>query len=286
MMTTRRPDKTVAPPKEEDPSASPNKLLTSEDLFGDMVDGPPEPLTRPATAAPANRKGPIKVQVSEPGAPRKDAPLASPPTPGEKLPEDVAALLDAFSEPAESALREEMYSEAAGIEELIDEGSEALAEKAPAPVAELPEEPPTADASEEDDLLDKMLGTEPVAMAPPSPAPRPTPPPPAPEPRPPAAAAPLDVTVTPADEDDDLLDVLTPMAEPAPLPPAPIAAVTHPDERPGVDESQPLRDLLNLKAPVANEPAEVIKPTSRTATKFTAAAPSKPAAVTGPGLDL
>src|SRR6185503_16123563 len=157
-MTTRRQDKTAAPPKEKDSSAAPD-LLTSEDLFGDMVDAPPEPVTRPAAAAPASRKGPIKVQVSEPGAPRKDSPLSSPPAPGEKLPEDVAALLDAFSEPAESALREEMYSEAAGIEELIDEGSEALAEKAPAPVAELPEEPPTADASEEDDLLDKMLGT-------------------------------------------------------------------------------------------------------------------------------
>jgi len=115
MMTNRRPDKTAAPPNVEDPSASPNKLLTSEDLFGDMVDAPPDPAARPPAAAPANRKGPIKVQVSEPGAPRKDAPLASPPTPGEKLPEDVAALLDAFSEPAESALREEMYSEAPGI---------------------------------------------------------------------------------------------------------------------------------------------------------------------------
>ena len=69
----------------------------------------------------ANRKGPIKVQVSEPGAARKNSPLSSPPAPGEKLPEDVAALLDAFSEPAESALREEVYSEAPGIEELVDE---------------------------------------------------------------------------------------------------------------------------------------------------------------------
>jgi len=295
-MTNRRPDKTAAPPKVEDPSASPNKLLTSEDLFGDMVDAPPDPVARPAAAAPVNRKGPIKVQVSEPGAPRKDAPLASPPTPGEKLPEDVAALLDAFSEPAESALREEMYSEAAGIEELIDEGSAALGGEDPAPVPELPEKPPPAPASAEEELLDKMLATEPMEVAPvlaptppPRPAPRPAPAPPAPAPpapEPPAAEAPLDVTVTPADEDDDLLDVLTPMAEPTPLPPAPIAAVTHPDERPGADDSLPLRDLLNLKAPVANEPAEVIKPTSRTATKFTAAAPRKPAAVTGPGLDL
>src|SRR5436190_695307 len=83
----------------------------------------------------------------------KDSPLSSPPAPGEKLPEDVAALLNAFSEPAESALREEMYSEAAGIEELIDEGSAALAEEEPAPVAELPDEPPEPEPSEEEDLL-------------------------------------------------------------------------------------------------------------------------------------
>ena len=287
-MTNRRPDKTAAPPKVEDPSA-PNKLLTSEDLFGDMVDAPPDPAARPPASAPANRKGPIKVQVSEPGAPRKDAPLASPPTPGEKLPEDVAALLDAFSEPAESALREEMYSEAAGIEELIDEGAAALGaeDPAPAPVAELPDEPPPAAASAEEELLDKMLAAEPVEVAPtraPAAPPRPAPAPPAPEP--PAAEAPLDVTVTAADEDDDLLDVLTPMAEPTPLPPQPIAAVTHPDERPDSDESLPLRDLLNLKAPAADEPVEVIKPTSRTATKFTAAAPRKPVTAPGPGLDL
>ena len=84
VMTTRRPDKTAAPPKDEDESAA-SKLLTSEDLFGDMVDGPPAPSARPAAAPPASRKGPIKVQVSEPGAPRKDSPLSSPPTPGEKL---------------------------------------------------------------------------------------------------------------------------------------------------------------------------------------------------------
>ncbi|HET6900109.1 MAG TPA: protein kinase [Vicinamibacteria bacterium] len=287
MMTNRQPDKTAAPPKAEDSSASSNKLLTSEDLFGDMVDAPPEPVTRPPAASPANRKGPIKVQVSEPGAPRKDAPLASPPTPGEKLPEDVAALLDAFSEPAESALREEMYSEAPGIEELIDEGSASLAAEEPAPVAEIPDEPPPAEASEEEDLLDKMLGGEPAELAPPAAPEPPRPPEPLPPPEPPAAEAPPpEVTVTPADEDDDLLDVLTPMAEPEPLPPAPIAAVTHPDERPGVDESQPLRDLLNLKPPAAAEPVEVIKPTSRTSTKFTAAAPRKPVAAPGPGLDL
>src|SRR5260370_22967281 len=176
-MTTRRPDTTAAPPKDQAESAAPN-LLTSEDLFGDMVDGPPAPSARPVAAPPASRKGPIKVQVSEPGAPRKDSPLSSPAAPGEKLPEDVAALLDAFSEPAEAALREEMYSEAPGIEELIDEGSAALgSEEPPAPA------PPSRGA------------------------------PPKPEDPPPAAVAPPTKAppVRPADEDQELLlNVLPP----------------------------------------------------------------------------
>ena len=105
-MTTRRNDKRAdAPPKDEDQSATP-ELLTSDDLFGDMVDEKAAPRP-PAGAAPVARKGPIKVQVSEPGAARKNSPLASPSRAGEKLPDDVAALLDAFSEPAESALRAE-----------------------------------------------------------------------------------------------------------------------------------------------------------------------------------
>ncbi len=218
-MTTRRPDKTAAPPKDQDESAAPN-LLTSEDLFGDMVDGPPAPSARPAAAPPASRKGPIKVQVSEPGAPRKDSPLSSPAAPGEKLPEDVAALLDAFSEPAEAALREEMYSEAPGIEEL--------------------EEPP------------------PAAVAPPTKAP----------------------PVRPADEDQELLLNVLPPPEARPK--------NDPLRAPSAasDESQSLRDLLNLKPPPPDEVVEAVKPASRTATKFTAAAPRKPAPAAGPGLDL
>jgi serine/threonine protein kinase len=270
-MTTRRPDKTAAPPKDQDESAAPN-LLTSEDLFGDMVDAPPAPSARPAAALPASRKGPIKVQVSEPGAPRKDSPLSSPAAPGEKLPEDVAALLDAFSEPAEAALREEMYSEAAGIEELIDEGSAALGLEEPPVAAEVPAAPADAD---NDGLLDNMLGTAP---APPSSGA-----PPKAEPPPPTAVAPpTDAPpVTPADEDDDLLlNVLPP---PAATP----RDAPRPAPRGQSDESQSLRDLLNLKPPPPpDDVVEAVKPASRTATKFTAAAPRKPAAATGPGLDL
>src|SRR3954468_17489703 len=114
-MTSRRNDKTAPPPTAGEESA-PNDLLTSEDLFGDLVDESPSPSSarKPAPSAAGGssvsssppRKGPIKVQVAEPGAARKASPLATPRQTGEKLPEDVAALLDAFSEPAESLLRE------------------------------------------------------------------------------------------------------------------------------------------------------------------------------------
>jgi len=245
-MTTRRPDKTAAPPKNQDESAAPN-LLTSEDLFGDMVDGPPAPGARPAAAPPASRKGPIKVQVSEPGAPRKDSPLSSPAAPGEKLPEDVAALLDAFSEPAEAALREEMYSEAPGIEELIDDGSAALGSEEPPAAA-----PPSRGAPP------KAEEPPPAAVAPPTKAP----------------------PVTPADEDEELLLNVLPPPEARPK--------NDPLRAPSAasDESQSLRDLLNLKPPPPDEVVEAVKPASRTATKFTAAAPRKPAPAAGPGLDL
>ncbi|PYQ01193.1 MAG: hypothetical protein DMF83_26265 [Acidobacteria bacterium] len=102
-----------------------DKLLTSEDLFGDMLDEKPvgAPNEPPASAPAARRSGPIKVQVSEPGgtavepptAPAKSAPAKTPlpkgsgvksplgGPPAEGLPDDVAALLDAFSAPGEAA---------------------------------------------------------------------------------------------------------------------------------------------------------------------------------------
>jgi len=227
-MTTRPKDKTAAtPPNEGDESAAPD-LVTSKDLFGDLVDAPPAPA--PARAEPRgpapNRKGPIKVQVSEPGAARNRSPLASPAR-GEKLPDDVAALLDAFSEPAESALRDE--SGPIAIDELEDES----------PVAE-------------DDALEV---TSPAAPE----KPREEPPP----------------AVTPADEDDDvLLDVLERTAPP----------------RGG--DADALHDLLELgkarPAPSSADEDDVAlgKPASRMATKFTAAAPRKPAPNAGPALDL
>ncbi|MCU0242491.1 MAG: serine/threonine protein kinase [Vicinamibacteria bacterium] len=70
-------------------------LLTSQDLFGDLVDGAIEdPLSR----GNAVRNAPIRVQVGEPGIPHKGKPDE---TPTEMLPADVAAILDAVLEPAE-----------------------------------------------------------------------------------------------------------------------------------------------------------------------------------------
>jgi serine/threonine protein kinase len=95
-----------------------DKLLTSEDLFGDMLDEKPSGAASPpaAPAPPTRRSGPIKVQVSEPSTPEppasakpaaaKSAPAAPSPLmgpPAEELPDDVAALLDAFSAPGEAA---------------------------------------------------------------------------------------------------------------------------------------------------------------------------------------
>jgi serine/threonine protein kinase len=96
-MTSGRDDKTGGP------AAGPGEgdLLTSEDIFGDMLDdagrdrssGPP-----PAPTATPGRKTPIRVKVGDQAAARKSTPLSSPATDG-ALPDDVAALLDAFSEP-------------------------------------------------------------------------------------------------------------------------------------------------------------------------------------------
>src|SRR4051812_8325387 len=164
-MTSRRNDKTAAPPPKGEDGSAPD-LLTSEDLFGDMIDAPPASAPRARAVPPPARKGPIKVQVSEPGGARKRSPLASPPAAGEKLPDDVAALLDAFSEPGESALREEEEEEDAELDTLAPESSDIalLVDEEPAPpaVAE-PGEPAPGDG-----LLDEMVSgaDEPPAVAP------------------------------------------------------------------------------------------------------------------------
>jgi serine/threonine protein kinase len=104
----------TAPPGEGD------GLLTSEDIFGEMLDAEAKakaPPARPAAPPPDTaRKGPIKVKVSEPRVPDRGPFQTGAPAAAEALPEDVAALLDAFSEPGEAATRGSDL-----LESLVDE---------------------------------------------------------------------------------------------------------------------------------------------------------------------
>lgn len=89
-------------------SADPG-TLTSDDIFGEILDEVGGQRLGDQGAAPSpDGRGPIKVQVSEPprgGEAHPPARKAVPPRPTVKelLPEDVAALLDVFSAPAEAA---------------------------------------------------------------------------------------------------------------------------------------------------------------------------------------
>ena len=157
------------------PSSETDGLLTSDDIFGDMLDtmgkaGPPPPKrTAPAPAEPA-RKGPIKVKVSEPRVPDKGPLSSGAPHTGEALPEDVAALLDAFSEPGEAATRAAPLGRppqpapartadpTGPLESLVEEP--AVTE--PEPLTTEPE-PPAAEP-EAESLLDAMLGPDDDSM--------------------------------------------------------------------------------------------------------------------------
>jgi serine/threonine protein kinase len=96
-MTARRP------PDDPNP-AKPESLLTSEDLFGDMVDAPPSEAEAPPRPA---RKDPIRVQISDPegrSAALKDGAdairMGRPSGPAEMQEanaEEMAALLDVLS---------------------------------------------------------------------------------------------------------------------------------------------------------------------------------------------
>ena len=78
--------------------ASQDKLLTSKDLFGDMVDSV-EDDDAPPEARPVARSGPIRVQVSEPSRGGTLRAKEEEEDAERMLPADVAALLDAAFEP-------------------------------------------------------------------------------------------------------------------------------------------------------------------------------------------
>jgi len=105
-MLGRRKSRSAPPAPRTDAAAKGDRLLTSTDLFGDMVDSVDTPQDEAGDAAPAPRRprsGPIRVQVSEPvrepGVPRATGRSAL-------LPADVAALLDAAFQPAPQSASE------------------------------------------------------------------------------------------------------------------------------------------------------------------------------------
>ncbi|HET8643887.1 MAG TPA: hypothetical protein VFO85_00270, partial [Vicinamibacteria bacterium] len=106
------PDDPGTPASASSGSPSEPDKLTSDDIFGEILEEVGgERLGGGAAAATQERRGPIKVQVSEPAAPggRKPA-RPHPPRPArtrapvkELRPEDVDALLDVFSGPEPEA---------------------------------------------------------------------------------------------------------------------------------------------------------------------------------------
>jgi len=155
-----------------------DKLLTSEDIFGDMLDEPPAkdaPKPPAKDAPPVRRAGPIKVQVSEPGGAAKAAPTspagakaapAKTPTapspfvgpPAEELPDDVAALLDAFAgagEPAPEPGPEVAPEAGRAIEpDLLESLEPELPEPEPLEPPRIAQPAPVAVATDEEALHD------------------------------------------------------------------------------------------------------------------------------------
>jgi serine/threonine protein kinase len=150
------PGKDVPPQPPENLSAdSAEDLLTSEDLFGDLVDEPLAPEGTPHTPA---RATPIRVQINEAGE-------SAPPRPrtAQLLPEDMPGLLDAFADPlGERAAAAEPAAAVPEPEPRV--GPEPVSPKAAGML-------PPLFGQEEDltGLLDSMAPTEPT----PSPEPEP-----------------------------------------------------------------------------------------------------------------
>jgi serine/threonine protein kinase len=257
-MTRRGEDEPKAKQPPEAPAAGdrPPRLLTSEDIFGDMLDAP-EPAAKPAPAeAPtAGRKRPIKVQVSEPGAQKKEG---GTPGGGGELPEDVAALLDAFAEPeagpaaVAAAADADAPGEAApaeGNDALLDE---ILSEGPPDPVSleAEPEEPELDDASPSGDVV-------------------------------------LGLDASEGSEDQPLAGGLIEDEPPT----SPAAAPPQPAPPPDAAHAEGLRDLLELQPPRRSilHPLDALgqapRPPRRTGTKFQAATPKAVGEQPG-GLDL
>jgi serine/threonine protein kinase len=125
------------PRSDETPAAVPadsgdEELLTSEDLFGDLVDAP----LAPAPAKAAGRSGPVKVRVAEKAGPEVKGPQAA-----DVPPEEMASLIDAFGPGPSTAPPPEapIASGGAEVDALLEKLS---AHEAPAPRLEPAPPPP------------------------------------------------------------------------------------------------------------------------------------------------
>ncbi|HVR72407.1 MAG TPA: protein kinase [Vicinamibacteria bacterium] len=257
-MTRRRGEdepKAKHPPEAAAAPDRPGRLLTSEDIFGDMLDpggGPARKPAAPPASSAAPRTGPIKVQVSEPGAARKEG-RSTAGGGGEDLPADVAALLDAFAESPPVS------------------GAEGAAP------AEPPASEPAGESDGEDELLNEILTEgppDPVSLEE--------------EADSPASALVEHVAFgLDAEEDADEAEPLaTGLVEEEP-PQAPAAAEaapfdpSHAEALRDLAELQPRRSILHPLDALGEAP----RPASRMGTKFQAA-PPKAAPEQGPALDL
>ncbi|HET9316523.1 MAG TPA: protein kinase [Vicinamibacteria bacterium] len=214
----QKEDEERAPPK--DPSAA--DLLTAQDIFGEVLESLGETYAAPPqeTAPSSERRSPIKVQVSEPGAAEKPALSTGA---DDVLPEELANLLDAFD--PEEPPPEPPVTDV----NLAPDADVAPAPQAAAPAPEVPEPPPSA--------LNEALESEP----------------PAPEPPPPPVVASVD------EPDEEVLDsVLPPGADDGEpdlqpsleAPSGPRARAPHRRrKRPGFTPEEALRDLQNLRPP-------------------------------------
>jgi tRNA A-37 threonylcarbamoyl transferase component Bud32 len=154
-----KPD--AAPEAPQRPARERPPLLTSADIFGDVLEDlgeqqPPDPGPAPPSATPL-RSGPIKVQVGEPGGPRGDVAA-------EPLAEDLKALLDAFDEPPPPLVAPATLA-ASVAETVVEDETPAPAElDLPLPVEAAPAEPELEPLAET--VLAVMPTPEEVRMAP------------------------------------------------------------------------------------------------------------------------
>jgi serine/threonine protein kinase len=173
-MTSRPRHETPRDPAPPDrgADASDDRLLTSSDLFGELVDSPPDD----GAADRTPRRGPIRVQVTEPKSLEvRQRAEAEPPAAASLGAEEMATLLDVFDLPpaparpaAESAATPAAPAASSGAPPDLDARLDAPAKPAPAPARGAPRLP-FGDASEFESLLDKVLTPAAPAGEPPAP---------------------------------------------------------------------------------------------------------------------